>query len=92
LLAVVPNVTLAVCRQLNALTLGTSTTAAPPQEVGDFDGTTKIAGFNATATGELVSDAGSVMYGKRDACFQANNIDGASAVGTYWYYHVLLVR
>lgn len=92
LIAVLPNVTLSVCKQLNGLAGTTAATASPPVDAGDFDGTTKIAGFSSTAAGTAVLDGGSVLSGKRTGCFAATNVDGASAAGTYWFYHVLSVR
>jgi Tfp pilus assembly protein PilX len=92
LLAVLPNVTLNVCKQLNALAGVTTASESPPIDAGNFDGTTKIAGFNAAAVGVPVGDAGALLTGKPSGCFEATNIDSVAAPGTYWYYHVLLVR
>lgn len=92
LMAVLPNVTLAVCKQLNALAGVTVATASPPIDLANFDGTTKIAGFDATAAGEALLDAGNILSGRATGCFEATNISGASATGTYWFYHVVMVR
>lgn len=91
-LAVLPNVSLNVCKQLNALARTADASDAPPVDQGNFDGTTKIAGVNGTAVGEPVSDGGSVLSGKRTGCFEPTNVDSSSAAGTYWFYHVMLVR
>jgi hypothetical protein len=92
LLAVLPNVGLSVCRQLNALAGVTAATADPPVDFGDFDGTTKIAGFDATAAGVALLDAGTLLSGKRTGCFEATTVDSIPVAGTYWFYHVLVVR
>lgn len=90
-MAVLPNVTLTVCQQLNALS---GFAATPPVDTGDFDGTSKMtdAGFNATATGESVSAAGGGLTGRRSGCFQATAVNGVPVAGAYWFYHVLIVR
>lgn len=92
LLAVLPNVTLNVCKQLNAIAKVTAASDAPPVDLGNFDATTKIAGFDAVAAGVAVLDTGALLSGKRTGCFEATNVDGAPAGDTYWFYHVLLVR
>lgn len=92
LMAVLPNVGINVCKQLNTLAKTTAAADAPPVDLGNFDATTKIAGFNDTAVGVPVLDVGSVLSGAPSGCFEATNIDGVAAGGTYWFYHVLLVR
>jgi type II secretory pathway pseudopilin PulG len=92
LMAVLPHVGLNVCKQLNALAGVTAASTAPPVDTGDFNATTKIAGFNATAVGDDIDDAGTVLQGRHTGCFEPTNVDGADDSGTYWFYHVLLVR
>lgn len=92
LMAVLPNVGINVCKQLNALGQVTAATNDPPVDDSNFDASTKIAGFDATAVGVDVSDVGSVLSGKQSGCFEATNVDGVASGGTYWFYHVLLVR
>ncbi len=92
LMAVLPNVTLNVCKQLNALTGVTDFSDPPPVDLSNFDGTTKIAGFSGSAVGEPVLDTGTLLSAKRTGCFEATNISGVASSGTYWFYHVLLVR
>lgn len=92
LLAVLPNLSLNVCKQLNAIAGVTAASDAPPIDTGDFDGGTKIAGFDGAAAGEGLNDAGTVLQGQNTGCFEPTTVDGVAADGTYWFYHVLLVR
>lgn len=93
LMAALPNVSLNVCKQLNALAGTTGFADTPPVDLVDFDGTIKIAGFSATDPGEPVLDVGTILSGRRSGCFEATNVSGApAAAGSYWFYHVLLVR
>ena len=93
-LAVLPNVNVIVCQQINALLGVTSSTAAPPIDSGNFDGTSKWTdtGFDPAAAGVAVGDVGLVLSGKPAGCFEATNVDGVPSAGTYWFYQVLLTR
>ena len=83
LIAVLPNISQDLCTAINT-NLGISST---PGDVTPADITTKFTG--SFTKGAALTDAGTVMDGQRSACFQGG---GTPAVGTYHFYHVLLVR
>lgn len=89
---VLPNVTLAVCQQLNILSGVTTEITTPPVDAGDVDGTTKFVGVSAAGIGTAVLDAGNVLNAHPTGCFEATTVDSVAAAGTYWFYHVLIVR
>lgn len=93
LIAALPNVTLDVCKQLNALAGVTSAATTPPTDAGNFDGTTKITTFSTTNVGEIILDAGNVLLGKPTGCFHPTQVSGAAAgADIYWFYHTLVIR
>lgn len=88
LLAIVPYISRATCVQVNKkLDLG-SEAAPPPQVVGAvWSATPQFTG--AYGGGGSLIDAGGVLFGALEGCFEGN---GTPAAGTYHYFRVLFPR
>ena len=85
LVLVLPNVTEALCTEINNKLGITNPSDVPPQTAGNADYSSKFTG--TFSTGDLVS--ATELNGKEAGCFEGN---GTPADSTWHFYQVLLAR
>ncbi len=89
LIALLPYLDKNICMEINELVGIENTNDAPPVSSGEFR-TLKYTGDFPTTT--IIETTGGETSGHETGCFEATQIDGAAAAGTYHFYHVLVAR